>query len=756
VKAKPANWSSARRLLKRLRDVMAEKGSAQERLDKIVCTIATEMVSEVCSIYVMRPGAILELFATEGLNPDAVHNTHLRVGEGLIGEIAQRRRPLSQSDAKAHPNFAYRPETGEDSYSSLLGVPLLRSDRVWGVLAIQNRTRRHYNREEQETLETIAMVVAELVAGGELLKPKDLRQIAGETTLPLRIEGVRFNHGLAMGQAVIHKPEVVVHRIIAEDPQHEGDRLIAAVDGMQSDLDAMLNAVDEGSAAEHRDILEAYRMFAADRGWLRKIDEAIKTGLTAEAAVERVRRDTRARMRQVHDPYIRERLQDLEDLANRLLRYLILEEPVQPEDLPDDAVVIARNMGPAELLDYDRNKLRALVLEEGSATAHVAIIARALDVPVVGRCPDILYQTEPGDLVIVDADHAQVFVRPTEFTHQSMTETIKLRDTARSSLANFTNLPPITKDGEKISILLNIGLLVDMDMLGRTCAEGVGLYRTEIPFMVRSAYPDVETQTELYRRIYEKADGRPVVFRLLDAGGDKRLPYWHDLHEENPAMGWRAVRISLDRPALLRQQIRALIRASEGRPLSILYPMIAEVAEFRAGRDLVDMEIERARAKGWPIPDPLSVGAMLEVPALVFQLPALLRHADFLAIGSNDLCQFLLASDRGNPRIASRYDPLSPSVLSVFHQVAQQCNAAHKPLSLCGEMAGQTLEAMALLGVGIKRLSMVPSAAGPVRAMVRSVNLSELTPYVEQLLSAENHSLRGKLRDYAMDHNIVL
>jgi phosphotransferase system enzyme I (PtsP) len=748
--------SGSRLLLRRLRDVMAGGGSAQDRLNKVVTIIAADMVAEVCSAYIRRAGDLLELFATEGLKPEAVHKTRLRIGEGLVGDIAAHARPLALADAQAHPNFAYRPETGEEIYHSLMGVPILHSGRVVGVLVVQNRTRRNYTEEEVEALETIAMVLAELVASGELVSPDEMRPTEGIGLLPLRLEGVAFNKGLAMGQAVLHEPRLTLHRTVAEDPGQELERLRAAVAGMHSALDDMLAASDIAGGGEHRDILESYRMFAADRGWLGRIAEAINSGLTAEAAIQKVKNDTRARMGHVTDPYLRERLLDLDDLANRLMRHLD-GGTAAGADLPfEEVVVFARTMGPAELLDYDRQRLRALVLEEGSPTAHVAIVARALDIPVLGRVADVLNRIEPGDSVVVDADNEQLFIRPTEDIQQAFAESAQMRAQQQAAFAAMRHLPAETRDGVRISLNINAGLLVDVPHLDACGADGIGLYRTEIPFMLRSAFPDVAAQTEMYRNALDQAGDRPVVFRTLDIGGDKVLPYWSGTGGENPAMGWRAIRIALDRPAMLRQQLRAMIAAAAGRRLHVMFPMIAEVSEFDAARAIFEIELDRARRRGATLPTEVKVGIMFEVPSLAWELPALLSRVDFVSVGSNDLRQFLFATDRGNPLLSERYDVLSPPMLGLLDHLVRCCAEAGVPLSLCGEMAGQPLEAMALVGLGFRSLSMSPSAIGPVRTMTRSLEVAPLRRYLDQLLSRPGRRLRGSLRSYARDHAVAI
>lgn len=756
----PSASTISRRLLGRLRDVMAGGGSAQDRLDKVVTLIAADMVAEVCSCYVMRAGEVLELFATEGLLKSAVHETRLRVGEGLVGDIAAHARPLALADAQSHPRFAYRPETGEEVFHSLVGVPIIRGGRVIGVLVVQNKSQRQYTEEEVETLETVAMVLAELVSSGELINREELASIDGNAVLPVRMEGVRLTAGIGIGIAVMHEPRIIVQKLVAEDPVAELTRLKDALNRMRHSLDEMFEAQDLAFGGEHRDVLETYRMFAEDAGWRARISEAIQSGLTAEAAVQKVHEDTRIRMSQVNDPYLRERLHDLEDIANRLLQHLVRAGgdggTAAATELPENTILVCRTMGPTELLDYDRRRLRGLVLEDGSPTMHVAILARALDIPVVGRVKDALSRIESMDPVVVDGDNGQVFVRPSDDILDAFAANLQTRAIKLATYAAMRDLPAVTQCGQPVRLLLNAGLLADVPQLEATAADGIGLYRTEMPFMARSQLPDVRAQTALYSKILDAAAGKPVVFRTLDVGSDKLLPYWDSAGEDNPAMGWRSIRITLDRPAVLRHQLRALVRAGAGRDLFIMFPMVAEVAEFIQARALLDRELERHRLQGGAPPARVSVGTMLEVPALAWQLPALLRCVDFISVGSNDLTQFLFAADRGNMRISERYDVLSPAMLSFLRWITARCRDAGVQLSLCGEMAGRPLDAMVLLGIGIRNLSMSAPSIGPVKAMVRSLSLSRLEDYMATLYDLPDHSVRDKLRNFALDHGVQL
>jgi phosphotransferase system enzyme I (PtsP) len=742
-------------LLKRLRDTMARGGTPEETLGEVVRLVANEMVAEVCSIYLLRAGEVLELFATQGLNPSAVHRTRLRVGEGLVGDIAAHARALALDDAQAHPQFAYRPETGEEIYHSLAGVPIVRAGRVLGVLAVQNRTRRQYDEEEIETLQTIAMVLAEMVAAQHIVSPNEVQQVDGLGLLPLRIDGVQLTPGVAIGRAVLHEPRIVIQKVVAEDVASEQIRFDEALSAVRDDVDRMLEAHDMQSG-EQREILETFRMFIDDRGWIERVREAIASGLTAEAGVQRAFDDVRARLGQSTDPYIRERLSDLQDLTNRVQLRLTGRVGTDPGTLPEDMIVIARDMGPAELLDYDRARLRALVLEEGSAMSHVAIVARALDIPVVGRAPDVLARVEPGDPIIVDGDHAQVLVRPADDIVQTIHAAIEARVERQRKYFALRDFPSATRDQARVALHMNAGLLIDMQHLEETGADGVGLYRTEIPFMVRSEFPDVDAQAWLYSRVLDVADGKPVTFRTLDVGGDKVLPYVGAFGDDNPAMGWRAIRIGLDRPAMLRRQLRALIQAANGRPLSVMFPMIAEVAELKGARTLLDLELDRAKRRGLALPERLRVGVMFEVPALAWQLDSLLPHVDFISIGTNDLLQFLYAADRGNARLSGRYDPLSPALLRLLHFVVEKTRPAGVDLSVCGEMAGRPVEALALLAVGVRSLSMAPGAIGPVKAMVRSLDLNEASGFLASVLTQPDRPLRETLRLFAADHAVEI
>ena len=697
-------------LIRRLRQIMAERGTGQERLDKIVRQIANLMVAEVCSIYVRRADGSLELFANEGLNPEAVHRTHMKKGEGLVGLIADTAEAVNLSEAQTHPAFSYRPETGEEIYHSFLGVPVIRAGNVLGVLVVQNRTQRHYSEDEEEGLQTTAMVLAEHLASGDVAGALLAGSAVGRGRVTL-IKGEALSDGIAMGHIVLHQPRITVRQLLTDDPAAESRRLTVAIETLRATIDAMLDRRDVSEPGEHRDVLETYRMFAHDNGWVGRIEEALQGGLTAEAAVERVRNDMRARMLKRQDTYWKERFRDLDDLSDRLLRILAGKTgTAATEALPDDAILVARNMGPAELLDYDRSKLRGLVIEEGGASSHVAIVAKALGIPALGQAENLVELADAGDSAILDADTGELHLRPSQELVLAYSDRVRFKAKRQQRYAGLRDVPATTRDGLRVSLNMNAGLLVDMAQLHASGADGIGLFRTELEFMISSGLPMKDRQTAMYSKILKAADGKPVVFRSLDIGGDKMLPYLRHDKEENPAMGWRAVRMTLDRSGLFRAQLRALLKAAEGRDLHLMLPMISETAEYDQGRAVLEDELAMAKRFGWPEAGKIHLGAMIEVPAMLMQLDAIFKRADFASVGSNDLIQFLYAADRNNPRLAKRYDPLSPPVLGALAQIVDAAERHGRPVTLCGELAGKPLEAMALIGVGFRSISM--AAAG--------------------------------------------
>ena len=747
-------------LLKHLREAMAEPLGPQERLDRIVQKIAATMSAQVCSVYVRRDDDVLELFGTFGLKPSAVHLSQLRVGEGLVGTIASLGQPLNLAQADQHPAFAYLPETGEELYKSFLGVPMKRGGRPLGVLVVQTQDVKVFDEEEVEALETAAMVLSDLVASGDLQGlASQGRQL--DQSRPVSMNGYRLSSGIGIGQVLLHEPRVVVENLFGDDEELERSRLTAAIKDLRESVDELVDRnVQAGNGMdnlEHLEVLESYRMFAYDRGWVKRIESAIGDGLTAEAATEKVSQENRTRLMRSNDPYLRERIHDFDDLSRRLMKAL-MGEAAKPELNGEDFIVVARTMGAAELLDYDSTHMRGLVLEEATATSHVVIVARALGIAVVGRMDDFVGRAENGDLLIVDGDEGSVHLRPLEDVRENYRERLSFRAKRFARFDALRDEPAVTLDGREIDLMMNAGLTMDLPQLETSGAKGIGLFRTELQFMISSRLPRLNEQTRFYRSVLDAANGKPVTFRTLDIGGDKVLPYLRTIKEDNPALGWRAIRLAIDRPALLRMQLRALLRAGIGHTLKIKLPMVTMVTEFDQVRAMVNREMEAQARFGHALPNEVLLGAMIEVPSLLWQLDELMQRADFVSVGSNDLFQFMAASDRTNSYLANRFNPISRPFMRALREIVLAAERNETPLQLCGELAGDPLSALALIGIGYQAISMPPASIGPVKEMVRSLDYDQVNTLVNAAIDEPigTRTLSEVLHDFADQNGIPL
>ncbi len=746
---------SARNILTGLHEIMAAKNNAQGKLNRVVKIIGEALTSEVCSVYLLREGQ-LELFATLGLNEEAVHVTRLGLGEGLVGTIAENVETLNLDEAAAHPNFRYMPETGEERFHSFAGVPIVRSERAVGVLCVQHAEQRKYEEVEIEALQTVAMVLSELIANADLVDDTVTGEFDSGTII---LNGLPLAKGMAAGTAIFHQPNIRIEHTVAEDTEAERHRVYSAFDKMREQIDRMASQADFASGGEHEEVLQTYKMFAYDEGWSRRINEAIDSGLTAEAAIERVQQRTRMRMRQIDDPLLADRMHDLEDLANRLLRIVSGQMSTAAQlGLKQDSILIARNLGPAELLEYDKRRLRGVILEEGSLTAHVIIVARAMGIPVLGRVSGVRHKVRDGDMLLLNADEKSVIVRPSESAAEAFQSELSDQQKKKARYAAMRDTAPVTKDGKRISLMINAGLRDDTAAISLTGADGIGLFRTEFQFLISATLPQRERQQRFYKEVLDAADGKPVIFRTLDVGGDKALPYLraNQIAEENPALGWRAVRLALDHEGLMKAQARALLEAGAGRVLNVMFPMISEPWEFDAAKAIFDAQLAYLAGRKKQLPSRIRYGAMLEVPALADMLDILLPKIDFLSIGTNDLTQFLFAADRSDPRLAERYDWLSPAILRFIRRVVLANEGHDVDIAVCGEMGGRPLEALALIGIGIDRLSITPAGIGPIKAMICSLGHAQIKAKMESLLAAPPENLRAALSLWASDQGVEI
>ena len=676
--------TESRKLLGRLRDAMASDDAGQARLDKITHLIASSMGCEVCSIYLFRDEDTLELCATEGLKADAVHETRMKMGEGLVGRVAKRKRIINTPNAPQAPGFRFMPETGEELYSSFLGIPVQRLGEMLGVLVVQSKAAREFSADEVYALEVVAMVLAEMTELGAFVG--EGAAMSARHSQPVLLRGTVAQEGVAEGHVWLHEPRVVVSKLVADDPVIETARLNEAVDDLRVSVDQMMAMA--GGDKDQQQVLEAYRMFANSKGWLRRMEEDIGRGLSAEAAVEKEQSLARARMGQASDAYLRERLSDLDDLSNRLLRILTGQGSNTGAEMPADPILVARNIGPAELLEYGRS-LRGIVLEGGSVGSHAAIVARALAIPLIVHAARVTNDALNGDRIMVDGEQGVVHLRPDETVASAFRDKIAMQAEAQERYASIRDKAAITKCGTTVGLHMNAGLMADLPSLEGSGAEGVGLFRTELQFLVRSKMPKRSELSALYSRVLDAATGKRVVFRTLDIGSDKVLPYMKPNDEPNPALGWRAIRVGLDKPGMMRMQLQALIRAANGRPLSVMFPFVAQFEEYRAARAEMDKTLAREARLGHVLPSQIEVGAMLETPSLAFAPTKFFEEVEFLSIGGNDLKQFFFAADRENELVRRRYDTLNVSFLTFLEIIVGRFREPGTPLSFCGEDAGR-------------------------------------------------------------------
>jgi phosphotransferase system, enzyme I, PtsP len=750
----PYNMPATRVLMNNLRQVMAEDGDTRSRLDHVVRLIASTMVADVCSIYLREPEGTLLLIATEGLKPEAVNKTRMASNEGLVGFVARTAEPIAIEDAPRHPSFSYRPETGEDPFHAFLGVPILRTGGVTGVLVVQNKTERTYREEEVDTLQTISMVLAEIVHTLVLVSaPQSApeRRVRGPGGGNLK--GRVFCEGLGYGRAVLHDPVVPAAKFFATDMPAESARLNEGLIELRASIDRMMLIDGAALGGDPRDVMEAYRLLAEDPSWAEKLHEGIRSGLSAEASVDRARREHRARLQNARDPYLRERLHDLEDLDNRLLRVLGGEEG-KPKITGEQNVLVARRLGPAELLEYAKVGLRGLLMEEAAASSHAAIVARALGIPAIGGIENLTTRIEQGDYIIVDAEEGSVHIRPDDAVYDAYKSRVALRSERQARYAALKGLPAKTLDGTHVSLMLNAGLDLDLDMLDQAGADGVGLFRTEFQFLVSETLPRLEDQIALYKRVLDRAGDRPVVFRTLDLGGDKVLPALNLQREENPALGWRSIRFALDHKGLFRRQLRALVRAAGARPLTVMFPMVTVPSELRDAKALLMEEIRWSAERTGVQPSKLEVGVMLETPALGFSMQDLAGEVDFLSVGTNDLLQFFFAADRMTPSVSERYDLVDPAALRFLKMVAETCKAGNVRLSVCGEATASPPVALCSAALGYTSLSMAASAIGPVKQALREVDLNAFRAGLFERMDKPNGSFRNQVLALAAEHGI--
>lgn len=729
-------------VLQDIQPIVSERTEAPKKLEKIMKLLALRFKADMAAAYMTVDDHYLALFCSS--DEQNTLKTTIRYGEGFIGKTASMQQTLC-TDCVTDQNCP-----------CILGTPLLQWNKTSGVLLLFNKEKKVYEPSEIEAFESVAMFLTTFFSTEEIVHYKKKLAKSRGLYFKDRLKGLVINKGYGIGVAVVHRRTNNVKELFGKDKALERQRLLSAREKMTKSLDEKFDAQKIGSGV-HAEILETYRMFAQDKGWYKKIDGYIETGLTAEAAIERAYEDLNARLSESRDIYLKERLHDMRDIADRLCRFLNQDEKkISPFAQADDIVLVAKTMGPADLMDYDYKKIRALILEDGTPTMHVSIVARALNIPAITKTYGLFQDVKEGEILAVDGQEGYVYVHPTPDIVQKFEEKQKEARLLADQLKKLTKQPSKTLDGVKISLNLNVGLDFDFDYIETTRPNGIGLYRTEMPFMSSDSMPDGKTQTAFYQKLLDRAGHKKVIFRSLDVGSDKLLPYWGELSEPNPAIGWRSIRITLDRRAILRQQMKAFIKAAAGKELNVMFPMIADLEEFLEAKETLLLELEKEKTKGLKMPSKVNIGLMIEVPSIIFQLDDVLKKADFISIGTNDLAQFMFACDRSNPRITNRYDVLSAPFLRVMQQIIQKADKAGVYCSVCGEMASNPVEAMALIGLGYRNLSVSGPSFGVVKNLIRSLRIQDIADYMQILLQSNKKTLRPQLVAYAHDHGIAI
>ena len=746
--------NQADKLLQKLKNITKSSATAKQKLSKISKTVTEVMTADVFVCCLLVGNKYLECLVNYGLDEDI--EDQWRTDEDAIGKIALDRQSVIINNLdEVYDNFVFGEELRHKNMKSFAGVAIMQWNRCVGVVGIFTKKELAYGDDDIAFLKTVAMFVSDMLSQPDISEYiKQLQKIKG-VSIKDKIKAVSLNKGYGIGQAVIHNARRIITNIFAEDKKQEFERLQAAHKKMNDDLDNRFNAAKLG-LGEHVDILEAYRMFAKDKGWYKKITDNIEGGLSAEASVERAYEDMWNRLSASDDAYLKERLHDLRDVANRLLSYLAGDFEKANNDSAEDIILVAQSMGPAELMDYDYSKIRGLVLEEGTPTMHVAIVAKALNIPVLSKVKNVLDEVQNGQKLAIDGNEGIIYLNPSQDVENNFYKKIAEANLLQQKFAELKKLPAITKDKQKIGLYLNVGLPLDFDYVEKTNCDGVGLYRTEIPFMTSENMPDVAQQVDYYKNLMDVCNGKKVIFRTLDVGSDKILPYWGYKGESNPAIGWRSIRITLDRRAILRKQVRAFLLAAAERELDIMFPMISNYEEFFEAKSTLMLELAKMKRYSKPLPKKVNVGLMIEVPSILYQLDNVLPEADFVSVGTNDLAQFVFACDRGNPQLLNRYDVLSAPFLRVMKDIVDKAKKHKVYCSVCGEMASNPIEALALLGLGYQNLSCSGAAFAKVKSMIRSINQAEVEDYVTSLLGSPRESLRSQLIAYANDHAIEI
>ena len=720
--------------------------SLSEAMRTLVQQTRAAMHVDCCSVYISETQRQrYRLVATDGLSLDAVGKAVLPFNEGLVGLVGRREELINLADAPAHPSFKYLPEVGEDEFKTFLGVPIMHQRNVLGVLVVQQALSRQFTELDESFLVTLAAQLAVRIAHAEL---KGL--ISSSSGNHRAVHGIGVSSGMAIAKAWVWQPKMALSQVNlkhSDEPELQVELLNQAVLQVQMDLDALAMRFQDAVQVDSQSIFDIYQHILADPNFIFQIEQEItENQWNATSAVRQVSERLIEQFSAMSDPYLRERALDIRDVAQRLLSSLA-HSHMEQFDFQEPVILLAEEVTATLLAEIPKDRLAGVVSIRGAVNSHAAILARTMSVPAVMGL-ELPLQELDGQELIIDGGNGDVIIQPSGAVLAEYEQLILQAKAFDDLVAKEALLPSETQDGCPVSVLLNAGLSLDVDSCLMDCSDGVGLYRTEIPFMLHDSFPSEQEQATRYRAILEQYNGRQVCMRTLDIGGDKPLPYF-PISEENPFLGWRGIRITLDHPELFLAQLKAMLRASEHNDnLAIMLPMISSVSEVQAARRLLDqawLEVsDELRARGSAIRYP-SLGAMIEVPATIYLLPDLAPYVDFWSVGTNDLTQYLLAVDRNNARVADMYDGLHPAVLRALQQIIQVANQQAKPVSVCGELAGDSIGVLILLAMGYRRFSMNLNNIAKVKYLLRRVRTDALVPLLEQAIQLSDSAQIRKI-----------
>ena len=710
-----------------------------EALTLIVTEVKAAIHTDVCSVYMTDPvrGEHV-LMATDGLRPGAVGRVRLKIGQGLVSLVASRAEPVNVDNAPAHPAFRYIATTGEAPFHGFIGVPIIRRRKVLGVLAAQQREQRKYTADEEAFLVTLAAQLAGCINQAEIRQALD--RLSGDVLADtLFLEGMASARGLAIGEAVVVFPATALDRVPdkdIDDPETEASRFRQAVAAELAELQRLSERMRLLLAAGDRALFDAYALLLGSDSLVNGTLERIYAGNWAPGALRATVLEYANIFTEMDDPYLRERAADILDLGQRLLNRLQEAQAIN-RHYPDHTILMGDEISVSQLLDVPPEQLKGLVSVRGTGASHVALLARGLGIPAVFGVSNLPPGRLNGREVVVDGYTVRVCIQPNPALRQEYLKLIADEASLSRNLQHLRDLPAETLDGHRLELHANSGLFADIAAARDSGVRGVGLYRSELHFFLRDRFPGEEEQTTLYSRVLRMMEPHPVVLRTLDIGGDKPLPYF-PIDEQNPFLGWRGIRISLDQPDLFKTQLRAMLRAGTAHPnLAILLPMISGIGELSEALELLREAQAELAEDGIVVRTP-RVGIMVEVPSAVYQIEKLIRMVDFASIGSNDLTQYLLAVDRNNDRVAKLYDSLNPVVLAAIRHVVEQARAAGRPISVCGEVAGDPAGALLLMAMGVDSLSMNLGSLLKIKWLIRSVRYDEAQALLAEVVDLDS------------------